>query len=565
MLKKLIAILFLFGLQTHVLSINSFILKQQSIDTITPVKNIKKQLTPKEIKDLKITNVDFNTATCFQLMKGVIFNAGDKKPMYDVHIILSLDNKISQEVITNKTGRFTLKLLCNKTYDLKIKKTGFEDQFITFKSDIKSNTTIKKDFLLQGAYCYQTISGNITSSKERSFINNVTVSLLQNNQVIKTVQTLEDGTYSFSLDCSKSYTIKAIKDSFHGNSISFNTSLVPQTALVKHIQLKKIDCYKTISGTVLTKQLKKTKNLNHLDVSIGELNPLVGLKNVEVSISKDGEQIKSSQTNSNGTFTFTIPCNSTYTLGLKKENYNVVSKKIEINSDKKETQHFDIQLSKKKCMQILSGVVKNSKNQAGESNVLLKLLNNNLVISKTTSATDGSYTFKTDCYKSYKVTASKKNFTVGIQYFVAEKKHNATIKKIIKINPLKEITYIKGSQNLKLNPNNLTFILNKKDLTDALIKELRKVIILMKKNTSIKLEIKVHTDSRADDNLNMTLSKQRAETIFDYLTTRGVPKERLATDGYGETQLLNKCANGVKCSNFEHLKNRRIDFIVTDK
>ncbi len=39
---------------------------------------------------------------------------------------------------------------------------------------------------------------------------------------------------------------------------------------------------------------------------------------------------------------------------------------------------------------------------------------------------------------------------------------------------------------------------------------------------------------------------------------------RVSGRGFGETKLLNKCSNGVKCSDAEHQLNRRTEFIVID-
>jgi peptidoglycan-associated lipoprotein len=43
----------------------------------------------------------------------------------------------------------------------------------------------------------------------------------------------------------------------------------------------------------------------------------------------------------------------------------------------------------------------------------------------------------------------------------------------------------------------------------------------------------------------------------------GIKADRLTGKGFGETQLVNKCANGVKCTEKEHQENRRSEFIVS--
>jgi outer membrane protein OmpA-like peptidoglycan-associated protein len=61
----------------------------------------------------------------------------------------------------------------------------------------------------------------------------------------------------------------------------------------------------------------------------------------------------------------------------------------------------------------------------------------------------------------------------------------------------------------------------------------------------------------------MTLSQKRAATVVDYMVSKGVEKNRLTAKGFGETQLINHCTNGVECSDEEHKQNRRTVFKIT--
>jgi peptidoglycan-associated lipoprotein len=50
---------------------------------------------------------------------------------------------------------------------------------------------------------------------------------------------------------------------------------------------------------------------------------------------------------------------------------------------------------------------------------------------------------------------------------------------------------------------------------------------------------------------------------MQWLISKGISADRLTAKGYGETQLVNKCADGVQCSEAEHQLNRRSQFIIT--
>ena len=79
----------------------------------------------------------------------------------------------------------------------------------------------------------------------------------------------------------------------------------------------------------------------------------------------------------------------------------------------------------------------------------------------------------------------------------------------------------------------------------------------------MKLDIRSHTDSRASFKYNEDLSDRRAKSTISWLIQNGVTADRLTGKGYGETQLVNKCSDGVDCTENEHQMNRRSEFIIT--
>jgi outer membrane protein OmpA-like peptidoglycan-associated protein len=96
---------------------------------------------------------------------------------------------------------------------------------------------------------------------------------------------------------------------------------------------------------------------------------------------------------------------------------------------------------------------------------------------------------------------------------------------------------------------------------DAAI-ELEKLVIILKQQPNLKIELSSYTDSRGSDKYNMALSQSRAKAAADYLVKRGIDETRLVAKYYGETHLVNKCADNVKCTEAEHQLNRRTEFRV---
>lgn len=101
--------------------------------------------------------------------------------------------------------------------------------------------------------------------------------------------------------------------------------------------------------------------------------------------------------------------------------------------------------------------------------------------------------------------------------------------------------------------------------SDAAI-ELQKVIALMREYPNLKIDVRSHTDSRGRDSYNLNLSQRRNIATKEYIINQGgISRNRITGKGYGETQLVNGCRNGVKCSDEEHQLNRRSEFIVIEK
>ena len=104
--------------------------------------------------------------------------------------------------------------------------------------------------------------------------------------------------------------------------------------------------------------------------------------------------------------------------------------------------------------------------------------------------------------------------------------------------------------------------MNKYDIRPDAEIEIQKVIVAMEKYPSLKIKVNSHTDSRGVDAYNLWLSRRRAQSTVDYMISKGISPDRLESEGFGETRLVNECANGVSCSEEQHQLNRRSEFII---
>lgn len=110
---------------------------------------------------------------------------------------------------------------------------------------------------------------------------------------------------------------------------------------------------------------------------------------------------------------------------------------------------------------------------------------------------------------------------------------------------------------------NIYYDLAKWNIREDAAEELDKLLVTLKDNPSIIVELGSHTDARGKDKYNLDLSQKRAESAVEYLVGNGIDSSRISAKGYGETKLVNGCRNGIKCSERRHQKNRRTELKIT--
>jgi outer membrane protein OmpA-like peptidoglycan-associated protein len=107
------------------------------------------------------------------------------------------------------------------------------------------------------------------------------------------------------------------------------------------------------------------------------------------------------------------------------------------------------------------------------------------------------------------------------------------------------------------------FDLDKYNIRTEAALDLEKILDVLNQNPTMKLDIRSHTDSRASFKYNEVLSENRAKSTVGWLVKNGIAPNRLTGKGYGETQLVNGCSDGVDCTEEQHQMNRRSEFIIT--
>ena len=108
------------------------------------------------------------------------------------------------------------------------------------------------------------------------------------------------------------------------------------------------------------------------------------------------------------------------------------------------------------------------------------------------------------------------------------------------------------------------FDLNKYLIRNDAALELQKIADIMKEYPQMNIDVRSHTDSQYASEYNQKLSQKRAESTRDWLINQCIAPERLKASGYGESKLINVCADGITCTEEQHQENRRSEFIIID-
>lgn len=108
--------------------------------------------------------------------------------------------------------------------------------------------------------------------------------------------------------------------------------------------------------------------------------------------------------------------------------------------------------------------------------------------------------------------------------------------------------------------NNIFFEYAKATLQNESFPELNRLVEMLTKSPKMTIEVAGHTDNVGTDENNLKLSQERAESVRNYLLSKGLAPARLTAKGYGESKPIapNETDEGKQ-------KNRRVEFMILGK
>ena len=138
------------------------------------------------------------------------------------------------------------------------------------------------------------------------------------------------------------------------------------------------------------------------------------------------------------------------------------------------------------------------------------------------------------------------------------------VEALLGVDSIIELTYLLDKKEIgtDLGPFMIYYNFDKYDIREDAKIELDKIVSAMNANPDVKIELGSHTDCRGTKSYNMSLSKKRAKSAADYISSRITNPSRITSQGYGESKLINNCDCSSRCSAKDHQANRRTEFII---
>jgi outer membrane protein OmpA-like peptidoglycan-associated protein len=176
-------------------------------------------------------------------------------------------------------------------------------------------------------------------------------------------------------------------------------------------------------------------------------------------------------------------------------------------------------------------------------------------ITNQTTAFNGETLSSVLCNTSYSAQVSKQGYESGV-FEVAKAENDQVVVEAL-LNPIMPII---TENEVILQP--IYFEYDKSNITADGAAELNKLVLVMNEYPNMVIFAKSHTDSRGSDKYNINLSDRRAKATVQYLISKGIAKDRISGQGFGESEPKVACKS---CTEEEHAQNRRSEFLIVKK
>jgi outer membrane protein OmpA-like peptidoglycan-associated protein len=202
----------------------------------------------------------------------------------------------------------------------------------------------------------------------------------------------------------------------------------------------------------------------------------------------------------------------------------------------------------------LKGTVKSETEvETGRAKIELKNVETKKISEIPLDSNTGNYVAVAPFNSDYIMTVKKAGYVYETRYIARIDSTFKTPKQLdLQLEPIE--------LNKSYRINDIYFDFNSFTLTNESKMVLDQLIAFLNENASIHIEIQGHTDNIGNDADNLKLSKNRAESVYNYLNANDISEIRLTYKGFGKT--IPVATNDTEEG---RAKNRRTVFVITRK
>jgi len=279
-----------------------------------------------------------------------------------------------------------------------------------------------------------------------------------------------------------------------------------------------------------------------------------------------GKQITSVMTDKDGNYSIPALSGTAYTIEVKKEGFSSQSADV-VTTDEILKKDFNL----KKAGVEFVYEVKDKLEKTPVEGVSIKVKDNRFNTTFDLATAESGFVSRSE--PSYKIGDA-----VDLQISLSKDGYlNKTVQlkttvnsNVVNVSELLDLALSKlavgGDLNDLIEINPIYFDLGKFSIRKDAAVELDKIVSIMNQYPKMKIELGSHTDCRSSVASNQKLSDRRAKASADYIKKKITDPNRINGVGYGESKLKVNCPceGNVKsdCSEEEHQKNRRTEFII---
>lgn len=269
-------------------------------------------------------------------------------------------------------------------------------------------------------------------------------------------------------------------------------------------------------------------------------------------------------TSNNGMITLDLEANKKFLLHISKPGFE--TKEITVNTNDLKPEPLYVFLEPTQCIPYFGKTISETTGRTLSFTEII--LRNENTGNSTLKYSDqaGLFTFCLDPNSQYTLIGEKAGFNTGLSSVSTTAISNAT--------PLEGTILLSANNgNFSNAPGirigsilileDISYDFNKSPIRVGDGREFKELGYLLLQYPTMEVEMKFHTDTRGQENFNLQLSENRAQSAKRQLEQLGIPSYRITTTAKGEAQPRNHCKNGVNCDETGHLFNQRVEVIIT--